>query len=323
MELRGPLASLRHDAIEWELGQHALARTLAAWRAEPGVAPVLTAMQRFGAGAPLERCTPLALLFQPDGPRAGAFVDSLVAAGLAALDGHPLGQLPLHHGSRDAAPMLVIARAGTATLALAAYDGAALDALPAPLTARFRPCETWKRVLSGSGVADRVLRADGDDAPLRPGTLWLRAGQVHHGFGPRESLDVRRVDGTMAVLRLERQLDDHGPVREYCLANGTLAHQAGARRHDSRDELVVALLGAMERIDAVPRMAQVALGGGGETLRWETLREVTALDALAGVELLAQVAADPEDSLRAPAAALLETLLAARPDLQDTATWPG
>lgn len=325
MELRGALASLRQDDIEWERGQIALARTLGAWRKEPAVAPVLAAMKRFGGGAPLDRCKPLAQLFEGPAARAQAFTGGLVAAGLAALDGHPLGQLPLRHGLRDAAPLLVLAEAGGATLALAAYDGAPLAALPRPRTARFRPVETWTRVLAGDGRADHVVRCEGQakSAPLEVRRVTLAAGMVQYSFGLREMIEVRRVDGAMVALRLERQLDDPEPVREYALSDGSLVHQASARRDDSRDELVVALLGRMKRIDAVPQMARVALGGGGDALRWQALREVIALDALAGVELLAQVADDPEDSLNAQAGSLLAALLKSRPDLAGAATWPG
>jgi hypothetical protein len=324
MELRGALASLRQNDIEWERGQHALARALGAWRVEPVVAPVLAAMKRFGAGVPLDRCNALAQLFEGPAARAQAFADSLVAAGLAALDGHPLGQLPLRHGDRDAAPLLVLAETGGATLALAAYDGVPLAALPRPRTARFRPAETWSRVLAGTGAADHVQRGEGqaEGAPLETRRVILSPGTTHYCFGPREMVDMRQVDGAMVALRLERRLDEHGPVREYALADGALVHQASARRDESRDELVVALLGRMERIDAVPQMARVALGGGGDALRWQALREVIALDVLAGVELLAQVAADPEDSLAAQARSLLTALIEARPDLGGAASWP-
>lgn len=321
MELRGPLANLRQDDIDWEHGQNALAKALAAWRAEPGVAPVLAAMKRFGAGGPLERCKALALLFEPSGPRARAFADSLVAAGLAAIDGYPLGQLPLRHGSRDAVPMLVLARSGHATLALAAYDGHALASLPRPRTARFRPVETWKRVLAGSGLADLVSRDD--RGGLRTERIALEAGGVYRHHGSRQAFDIHAVDGAMVVLRLERQLDEHEPVREFDLADGTLLHQASARKEDSRGELVVALLGAMERIDAVPQIAGLALGGGSDALRWQALREVIGLDALAGVELLAHLASDDGDTLQAQAADQLATLLVSRPDLREAAPWRG
>lgn len=324
MELRGALAGLRQDDIEWERGQHALARTLGAWRAEPAVAPVFAALKRFGDGAPLDRCKALAALFGGPDARAQAFAGSLVAAGLAALDGHPLGQLPLRHGSRDAAPLLVLAEAGGATLSLVAYDGTPLAALPRPRTVRFRPVERWGRVLAGSGQVDHVLRPPdhAEGAPLEVRRLTLAAGAVYHSYCPREMLEVRHVEGAMVALRLERALDDHEPVREYALSDGALVHRASARRDDSRNELVVALLGRMERIDAVPQIARVALGGGGDALRWQALREVIALDPLAGVELLAQVAADPEDPLNAQAASLHAALLTARPDLAGAASWP-
>jgi len=325
MELRGPLASLRHDDIEWKRGQQGLVKSLAAWRAEPVAAPVFAAMKRFGGGAALERCRALADLFAPPGERAEHFVASLIDAGIAALDGYPLGQLPLRHGSRDAAPMLVLAQSGDATLALAAHDGGVLAMLPPARTARFRPVETWVRVLSGSGVAERVLLGEADGVPAAIGAeqIALGAGDVRYHHGPHEAFEVVGASGAMIVLRLERQLEECGLVREYAMPGGVLVHQAGARPDDSRDELIVALLGGMGRIDAVPQMARVVLGDGSDALRWQALREVTALDGAAGLELLAQIAADPEDTLAAQAGAALAALLASRPDLEGAGTWPG
>lgn len=243
-ELGEILADLRQDDRDWRRGQTALARALKAWRAEPAAASVLTEIRRFGRGAALDRCAALAELFDTASPRADRFVASLIAAGIAGLDVHPLGQIPIPHGSRDAVPTLILARAGRATLALTAYDGEALAALPAARTVRFQPVESWTRVLAGSGKAEHIVFDQ--SGTLRSERRVLGPGQVVLRNGTREALHIHDVDGLLVVLRLERLLDGVQSVREHSLRDGALLRQASARREDSRNELVQALLAQMQ-----------------------------------------------------------------------------
>lgn len=327
MELRQALTALREDDGECRKGQEAMARALAAWRIEPLVASVLEAMKRFGQGAALERCRPLAALFRSGGPEARAFADSFVAAGLAALDAHPLGQLRLPHGSRRAAPALLLAQSGRANLALAAYDGAMLERMPTPKTADFPPFETWIHVLSGEGEADLVLCRDSDEALdegrvlLQSGTVKLEPGVTLYRHGSRETLQVRRARGSLVMLRLQRRFADAQPVREYSMPDGTLLHQAAAIEADSRRELAMSLLGRMGRRDAVPDMARIVCSTQSRSLRWEALRQILALDIAAGLALVGQVAADADDVLSDDARHLQAALLKTWPDLERIAPW--
>lgn len=321
MQGRPFLNALRSDEADWAQGQTALAERLTAWRAEPSVSAVLTAMACFGAGSALELCHPLAELFNADGARAQDFARQFVAAGVDGLDAHPLGQLPLPHGRRDAVPTLVLARTGRASLALAVYDGAALGRLPAPKTAKFEPQETWLTVLSGSGKADMILRRDGDGprAVLQSGRIDLTPGTTFYRYGLREAMQVRRATGGLVVLRLQRALADQESAQEYSLPDGALVHQAAARPDDTRCELVLSLLGRMNRQDALTQMARIALReadrGAGQGLRWEAVREVLSLDTRAGVDLLMRLSGGADDPLAQPAASLLASLLQNWPDL--------
>lgn len=305
-----------------------MAEILAAWRAEPKVAPVFAAMERFGAGTALERCAPLAGLFGGKGTQAMDFVGRFVANVLAGLDAHPLGQLPMLHRNPDAAPLLVLASSGRASLSLVAYDGATLAELPAPRTVKFEPRETWTNVLVGSGVAEHFLRRDGrgDCAMLQSGRLALEPGMVLYRYGRREALQVRGANGRLVKLRLQRLLDDHEPIREFNLPDGTPRHEGAARPQDLRCELALALLGRMGRNDAVAQMSKIARGetdrSGGEGLRLQALREVLALDPAAGLELLATLANRAEDPLSRRAAALRASLLKSRSRQERTAGWP-
>lgn len=311
------LASFRQDASEWERGQHDLAQRYADWQSLPDISPVLAAIERFGQGEALEKCGALAELFSGESSAAAQFVRSFTACGLAGLRDHPLGQLPLPHGTRTAAPALVLASSGRASLALAAYDGSVLDTMPPPKTAKFVPRETWIHVLDGSGTADLVLLRDEEveagRGVLHAGSIELQPGTVAYRYGRRQALQVRSARGNLVLLRLQRRFADLEPAREYSVPDGALVHQTAARAEDTLFELAVRLLGRMGRRDAVAPMVRIASGvadrEAGESLRWQALREALALDSAAGLDLLAMLATSPGDPLAGPAAALRASLL--------------
>lgn len=317
------LAALREDAAGWAAGQKGLAAMLGLWRVRPEVIPVLAALERFGEGAPIEACPELTVLFDGASCIAREFVSGLVETGIAGLSAHPLGQLPMRHAVSRVSHTLLLAHWGSATLALVAFDGEALAALPPPESAEFTPVETWSHVLAGSGVADHVLcrRVDGDRAELHAGTMPLQPGTVVYQNGPYEAMQVRSTRGGFVKLRLQRLLGSHEPVREYALADGALLHLAASRPEDSRHELAMAVLARMGRRDAIPAMSRIATSPGSEGLRWRALRELLTLDTRAGMVLLAQVAASDGDPLAAPAQKLHQSLLAAWPELEEVAQW--
>lgn len=320
--------TLVHGAAAGPADAAGPARSIRAWRTSPEAAAVLAALGRFGAGEPLDACAELAALFAREGAAADALVSAFIAAGLAEMTDRSREHLPLRHVGRDAAPAVILAEAGSASLALAVFDGTALDALPPPRSALFQPVETWSRVLGGSGVADLVMRRGGDDVPvsLHRRRVELAEGSVHYRHGSRECLQVRKVAGTMVLLRLQREHYDLEPLREYSLPGGALMHRASARPEDSRRELAIALLGQMDRVDAIPAMAETALGDAPDALRWRALCEVLALDAHAGLDLLRTLAARATDPLAPRAVELAATIAAdpvAPPPAQGHAPCPG
>ena len=324
MPMRTALAALRQVNWEWEQEQAALVKGVAAWRNAPPAGPVFAAMARYGAGEALELCPPLAELFGPEMAPALAFAESFIAAGLAGINAHPLGHLPVAHGTRDAAPALTLAQSGRASLVLAAYDGAVLADLPAPKTAKFVPRETWIHVLAGSGTADLVLRRDGTGgrALLQSGRVELTPGMSFYRYGLREAMQVRSARGSLVLLRLQRGLGEGEPVREYSLPDGALVHQAAARPGDSRRELVISLLGRMKRKDALPRIMAVAADrDAGEGARWQAVREALVLDTQAGLDLLGQLVACADDPLSGPAASLQASLIQTWPVLREVTAW--
>ena len=133
---------------------------------------------------------------------------------------------------------------------------------------------------------------------------------------------MRRIDGALVTLRLQRRRENADVTREYDLTDGALLHQAAGNPRDSRLELMLALLGRMGRGDAAPHMAVLATGNAGSALRWQAVRECLALDTQIGFAALATIAARPEDPLSGPAGALRAQLIEAWPQLEELEAFP-
>nr|WP_086492981.1 hypothetical protein [Novosphingobium panipatense] len=320
------LRALARSDEAWAQGQRELARIVSEWRALPHVAPVLTALDRFGRGTALEACAPLAALFGADGDPAGAFVDALMTRGVTALADLPLGQMPFRHAHRQEADTLLLAHSGTATLALAVYDGESLRRQPEPRTVQFAPMEVWWRVLSGSGRAERIACPAPSllPGPLLPGTpVELRPGTVLHRDGAREAIQIRGVEGSLVILRLQRLASLHEPVRAFALADGALQGQSAPTAEFNRLELAMAVLVGLGRQDAVPVLSRIAHGTGPAVLRWQALRAILAMDTRAGLVLLGAMAAGEDGELAQPARDLHRALVAQWPELEKVAQWRG
>ena len=318
------LRALRGDDSPQRHAQERCLEALADWRTIPQVMDVMADLSAFASGRPLSACGALARLFTPDDAAADEFVGSFMRTQIGALAAAPLGHPALRHFTDGVLSTLQLGRAGMVTLTLAAVDGQALASRPMPASVTFAPVETWQRVLAGSARADLVERRPSwsrDDSPDRP-MLNLSPGQVHHRLGLERELLLREVHGRLVTLRLQRRDPAAGPAVEIDLATGHQLHQSAGSSADSRRELMVSLLGRMQRAEAAPTIAEVALGAGGEGMRWQALRECLSLDTAIGFNALQVLAGRTEDPLHRPAGELLGTLLAAYPQLKDLAACP-
>lgn len=323
MLVRPELQALRGDDAPQRQAQTAIRQTLEDWQSGPG-GQAERELAWFGQGAELDDLPLLSALFAPDDDAADRFVGDLVARLLARLAEDPLTQSPLRFSSDGAATTLVLARSGTAVLTLHLFDGQALASRPAPVSVSFPPAETFEKILRGSGEALRVIVQPGSDgrAGLTQVPVTFAAGEVSHRNGRSEARVLRRIDGAMVSLRLQRRAADGEVVREYALADGALLHQAAGSPRDSRLELAAALLGRMGRRDAAPLLAAMAEEQGSAALRWQALRECLALDSGAGFTALCRIARAPADPLAAPAGALRAQLLEAHPQLSGLCPCP-
>jgi hypothetical protein len=322
MILHPELRALRDDDTAQREAQARLHDAVGAWRRKPGMARLVAEVEALAAGADLDACPTLARLFDTEAGCELALDFCAMAA--ATLRAQPLGHVPLRHFTDGTLSTLLLARAGNVTLSLAALDGAGLADRPAPTTVDFGASTVCERVLAGHAEAELIgcrplgehqVLFDRRAVRLVPGTAIRRDTS-------REALLVHMVEDCLVTLRLQHRQPQAGPTREYALGDGRLVHQAAGNPHDSRLELMIALLGRMGRADAAPQVAAIACGEGSMALRWQALRECLALDTRAGFEALSAVARSPRDVLAPVAGALRSQLIDAHPQLAELSRCP-
>lgn len=312
MRVDPELARLRRDPS----GLFCASDEASDWRRGPGGARLCDELALFGKGALLADCPSLRALTA--GKRAALRIARNELGGaMAMLRRAPLALYSARHFTNGVMHSLTIAASGRASLSLALIDGAAWQATrvaEADDYVAFQPGELHAAVLAGNAEA-RLLRNRSDD-PLRADItsqpLSLAPGVTYACDGGRESLAFDRIAGGLVTLRLHRRSDGATPARQYRRATGALVHQAAGEQRDSRAQMIMAVLRAMQRSDAAPELA--ALSRAGEAgARWQALRECLALDSGIGFTELTRVAADPTDPLRAPASALADGLARRHP----------
>jgi hypothetical protein len=317
MLIRPELQALRGDDTPQRKAQSAYNAVHEAWRGQGPGLQLEAELASLAGGAELDDLPLLSALFSADEASAQEFADRLVRTMLRQLEANPLGQTPLRFSSDETITSMLVARHGTASLALQVIDGAGLARRPDAVSASFVPAETWERVLVGTAQACRIRiesrRADG--ANLAFEEILLSPGKVRHRIGKNEIQQLRHVPTALVILKLQRRTASLEPAREYLLTNGSLAHQAAGSPRESRLELTAALLGRMARTDAAPLLAAMAEEEGGQSLRWQSLRECLALDTAQGFGVLCRIARRTDDPLSGPAGKLCAQLLETYPQL--------
>lgn len=287
-----------------------------AWSADPAVAPMLEELERFANGSAVGDCQALASLFLP-GKTATAFAGRAAAAAVRQMRSAPLSLWPWRHFSNGVLHSVTLASVGPTSLSLALVDGTAWTAArdpAAPDLAAFQPGLLHAVVVSGA-ARGRILRNRSDDpasARVEAQAVAFAPGTIFSLEGEREALALDEIGGHLLTLRLYRRPDGDVPARQYDVASGALVHQAAGNGDDSRAELMMALLRAMERCDAAPTIAALARTGAPPA-RWQALRETLALDSTAGFAALLEVAGQADDPLATPARTLVESLAAQHP----------
>lgn len=309
MRIDPAIAAMRRDPALQRRAQAAMAAAGDEWRREPAVAVMLAELERFGAGEPLETCPALDAAFI-DREAAGDLAASLCGHFAGLLAQEPFGHPPFRHGFDGKVSTLLLASAGRAQLILHAREPGSYD----HTSAGFSDALRYEAVLAGSAHA-RIVRLGGMPATISTESLKLAPSARLALDLSCEALQVLRVERRLVALRLHRLDAAPRPSREYSLGDGALLHQAASDIRTSRQEMMLALLGRMERREAAPEIAALAREPGDDSLRWQALRECLALDTAEGFRALRDVARCAGDPLAAPAGALRAQLVEAHPQL--------
>jgi len=300
------IRALSEDAAPYRRAQAHLTAAFDRWR--EAARDVLADLPRLARRGELADAPALAALFAPGGG-AAALVGALVAEMVAALREEPLGLVPARHATDGVTSTLLLGRSGPVTLALAAVDGAGWGERPVPPVIAFTPARFWDVVVAGQGQAHCVSLSGLRPLALAPGVVIARDGR-------QEALHLNRVEGALVWLRLQWRDAAGGPVREHDLASGALVGQSAGTLRESRQRVMLGLLGRMGQAQAAPVMARMAGEDGPADLRWTALREALGLDTAVGFAALMAVVGDARDPLQPHAAALRNQLLARHPQLE-------
>lgn len=315
MRIDPALRALREDAGPQRRAQAALEMVREKWRGRSEVAGILDELTCYGSGAGLANC-PRLMATIGDRAAATAFLDPLTGDTIAALRDHPFGQVAFRHQYASGVSVLLLAESGRATLSLVTYECERSSGRVPAQSVCFTDGERHECFLGGQAAARlfTLSEARGASARLEARAIRLRPGSTLHLIGRKQAKLIDRVEGRLVMLRLSRVPIAPLATCEYRLSDGELLHRAGADRRESREEMMMALLGRMGRSDAAAAVADIAMSGSAH-LRWQAVRQYLALDAAKGIALLSNIALDGGDELAPAATALRARLLADHPRL--------
>lgn len=329
MRVDPEIRALRVDRAPQARAQAAMVAACNAWRGEQGVDALLSQLGEFGQGAQLEDCPVLDTLFTGAGAAEG-LIDALCRHFSNALQSAPFGHPPFRQGFNGTSSTLLLASTGRAQLLLQAREPG--NYAQDHDSVCFSDALRFDAVVAGSGQA-QILRCANPDAERAQ--IW--AEPIALAQGARLGLDCQAetllldsVDRRLVTLRLHRTAQNPLPTREYCRATGRLLHQASGDLATSRKEMMAALLGRMQRVEAAPVLKEMALEKADDgarrwpdnSLRWQALRECLALDTAQGFGALSEMARREADPLAAPAGALRAQLIEQHPQLLELESPP-
>ncbi|ANU07401.1 hypothetical protein [Paraurantiacibacter namhicola] len=305
MHIAPQIAAMKRDRQVQHRAQARIMAALDEWRMREAVRPVLADLKAYGEGRPLADGPALARVLTDHGHAAalaGGFTTQLVRA----LRDQPLAQVPLRHSCSEGSAVIQLAASGRARLFLVAREAGG----EAAAHASFPDRERHDLVLSGEATA-RLVSRRGAELATREASLCTGTSLALDCHA--QALVLQDVTRRMISLRLERDAEAPRPTTLVDIASGEVLHRAQGSKLVSRKEMMLALLGRMERADAAPVMAQQALGDGPAELRWQALRELLALDSGTGFAALTSLSRRTGDSLAKHADSLRTALLARHP----------
>ncbi|MFZ1742823.1 MAG: hypothetical protein WAT93_08205 [Pontixanthobacter sp.] len=311
MDIDPSILALRRNPASQRRAQSDLEQAKADWLTE-NTDVLLDDLAKYGAGQALQDCSSLRETLESY-EHAKQLICSWFSGLSQALEQNPLGQIPFRHQYRKGVGVFQLAVNGNATLSLMLYEEQ--NHGPAQSIC-FAGGDCTEIVIAGLGAGRLIEIASESDsaALLRSRDLHFSAGTTMAYSGPSSAKIVDQVCGMMAVLRLSRPPAIPVESREYRISDGALLHRASGDRNESRQQMIIALLGAMRRNDAVPAI-EAKCTGGSASLRWQAVRQLLAMDTARGFAVLGNLANAPEGELASAATALRAQLTAKYPQL--------
>lgn len=280
---------------------------IARWREENRA--ILLDLQKFANGAALEELPDLGRTVSNPGV-ACSFVDRWVSVFCTLLRKEKLSQVPFRHGQSDKLVTMQIATTDRASLSLLVYE--AMETVHSAPTAMFVDREIHEIVIAGKGQARRISIYDQQVVQTcEP----LVAGSVTIMQGSNSTRQIVGVEGRLVILQLSRVPERPDLSFTVDIASGRVLRRACGDKWASRQEMALAVLGAMNRSDAAATIARLAASVAADHLRWEAVRHALALDPVQGFAALHEIGNSPHDRLAGPAKNLADSLAAAHPQL--------
>ncbi|ALE15865.1 hypothetical protein AMC99_00555 [Altererythrobacter epoxidivorans] len=287
---------------------------IARWREENQA--VLLDLQKFAQGAALEELPNLA--WTVSDPRvASSFVDRWVSVFCTLLREEMLAQVPFRHSQSDKLVTMQIATTDGASLSLLGYE--AMEAAHSAPTAMFVDREIHEIVIAGKGQARRVSI---ENQQIIQTCEPLVAGSMIKLRGSKSTRQIEGVEGRLVILQLSRVPERPDLSFTVDIASGRVLRRACGNKSASRQEMALAVLGAMNRSDAAATIARLAASDAADHLRWEAVRHALALDPVQGFAALHEIGNSPHERLAGPAKNLTDSLVAAHPQLARMETAP-
>jgi len=315
MHVHPLIAALRSDPASQRRSQAAIELAMAKWRSGNWVKKIERDLQQFGQGEPLRDLSALnALMHNPD--NAAECVAQFNHAVIDCLKKEPLGELPMRHISNAGFSRLQWMQAGGATLALCAYEHVAN--LQEPTVAQFADCETFEMIISGEARgAFHTLQFAGPNAPkVETKAVFWRAGDRIHRRASQDTRQVLVVKSSVLLLQLSRLPKSPRPTREFRLCDSALTNQASGDKKASEKLMALSVLGALKHRDGIGAMDEFATNIAHDLhARWEAVRQILAMDARCGMDLLERLAQRDADALAQPSRNLIEQLRQTDPAL--------
>lgn len=319
MRIDPALKSLRGDQAAQRRATEAMENGLLEWRSLPLVAEIQGDLHNFAQGDEVANLPSLTRLFGSTS-QSREFVSTWTKRFLDLLRDEPLGVVPFSPSSGSGVTSLQLMASGDAAITLLTYVEANTPQEETPAIASFADRELHEVAIAGEAQACEYRRDDASGSISCEDFTW-RPGEARVTRGISQARQIHSVSGSFSLLQLSRTLPNAVPTCEYRIADGALLYRSSGEKWTSQTEMALAVLGQMERPDALPEILSLVLRGPAQ-LRWEALRQAIALDATAGFEALTTIAADPADELRAQASELRRSLMRRFPQLNQIGAEP-